>query len=61
MKGKKGVKTHLKERTEIFLRLSIHDNGVRMIWNACKSLRRTNVREKFFMTITHEKKINNSC
>ena len=31
MKGKKGVKTHLKERTEIFLRLSIHDNGVRMI------------------------------
>ena len=29
MKGKNGVKTHLKERTEIFLRLSIHDNGVR--------------------------------
>ena len=29
MKGKKGVKTHLKERSEIFLCLSIHDNGVR--------------------------------
>ena len=29
MKVKTGVKTHLKERTEIFLRLSIHDNGLR--------------------------------
>ena len=28
MKGKKVLKTHLKERTEIFLRLSIHGNGV---------------------------------
>ena len=29
MKVKKGVKTHLKERTEIFLLLSIHENGMR--------------------------------
>ena len=29
MKVKTGVKTHLRERTEIFLRLSIHDNGMR--------------------------------
>ena len=29
MKVKTGVKTHLKDLTEIFLHLSIHDNGMR--------------------------------
>lgn len=43
---KKGVKTHLKERIEIFLRLSIHDNGVRHEMKCLQgTLRRTNVRE----------------
>ena len=43
MKGKKGVKTHLKERTEIFLRLSIYDNGLRHDMKCLQvTLRRTN-------------------
>ena len=43
MKGKKGVKTHLKERTEIFLRLSIHDNGLRHDMKCLQvTLRKTN-------------------
>ena len=42
---KKGVKTNLKERTEIFLLLSIHDNGVRHDMKCLHiTLRRTNVR-----------------
>ena len=41
---KKGVKTHLKEPTEIFLRLSVH--GVRHDMKCVQvTLRRTNVRE----------------
>ena len=43
MKGKKGVKTHLKERTEIFLRLSIPDNGLRHDMKCLQvTLRKTN-------------------
>ena len=43
MKGKKGVKTHLKERTDIFLRLSIYDNGLRHDMKCLQvTLRRTN-------------------
>ena len=42
---KKEVKTNLKERTEIFLLLSIHDNGVRHDMKCLQvTLRRTNVR-----------------
>ena len=45
MKGKKKGKTNLKERTEIFLLLSIHDNGVRHDMKCLQvTLRRTNVR-----------------
>ena len=45
MKVKTGVKTHLKERTEIFLCLSIHDNGMRHDMKMFALCHRTNVRE----------------
>ena len=46
MKFKTGVKTHIKERTEISLRLSLHDNGMRHDMKCLQvTLRRTNLRE----------------
>ena len=45
-KSKQGYKTHIKERTEVSLRLSIHDNGMRHDMKCLQvTLRRTNVRE----------------